>query len=1135
MQRFLLTITFLLFQVTLWSQTADIKVKTALNKQVLFQQLMTSDTGFTNVTSHISATTKTEHIYFLQAHNYLPILGTQSSIHIASDGAIIKQNINFTHNTAKKISANPTPQLSPNQVLTMVAGQLEVQETAERQINALSANQFKVIAPELSKDEINMQLAYALAADGSIRLVWDFNFPLLNTANWWHFIIDSNSGEILVKNDMVINCTINHDHNDDLINYNKNLQPLADAPEEVLSGAGCVGCYEVFAIPLENPFYGDRSLEVSPEDANASPFGWHDSDGVAGAEFTVTRGNNVNAYEDGDNPGYQPDGGANLNFSGVGFEWSIMHTTDNQSEAASITNLFYWNNIVHDILANYGFDEAAGNFQELNYSGLGIGGDSVNAESQDGSDTCNANFATPAEGNNPRMQMFLCDGYDSSFDNFVVIHEYAHGLSNRLVGGPLNSGCLNNIEQMGEGWSDYLGLILTMQPGDAANDARGVGTFLIGESADGPGIRSWPYSRDLGINPRTYSYINSISVHRIGSVWASMLWDMTWNMIDQHGWDPNINSFTGDASTDAGNVMALAIVVEAMKLMPCSPGFVDARDAIFAADLALYDGINECLIWDAFARRGLGINAEQGSPFDPTDGVQSFVSPVGSAQINPISSICENAPVLTNQEGGSPFGGVYSGPGVTDDGNGSTFTFDPAAAGVGVHTITYLVEEANCTVASEASTTIEVFAQPAPPSVNDVTDACVGETSIITAVVSDSSDVIRWFTEESGGEALFEGAAFEFNPEAVTTLYVQQNPAEYVSQLVISELTFQVPDAFEIQNIGPEKNYSGYHVVISDQPYDDINTPNPNTRNVGLFLDNSVKAWSDGDLGNPWPGNIRWDSDPEDSGWILIMDPEGNVVDSVFWNVTEEQVASFNITVDGFTITAADLDWTGAGIQLTGVCFGSYRRHGDSNSAADWAAGCENSDFTVYNRDIELGVIACIPDRVPARIETQFECLEEITVSIEPEETYIIPDYKSAMRDANICANLADVTQEPEQGQEVSLGSYEIVLETIDMNGFARECTFTLKVEDATARPQTAADILLFPNPTSSTFVITGSEEVQVNQAVIADITGKVILNNLFDITDQDQELDVSQLATGVYFVRIFTNRGSTIRRLVKN
>src|SRR5690606_4649374 len=58
--------------------------------------------------------------------------------------------------------------------------------------------------------------------------------------------------------------------------------------------------------------------------------------------------------------------------------------------------------------------------------------------------------------------------------------------------------------------------------------------------------------------------------------------------------------------------------------------------------------------------------------------------------------------------GGSPFGGVYSGPGVTDDGNGTTYTFDAALAGVGIHTISYNVPETDCAPATSASDQIEV-------------------------------------------------------------------------------------------------------------------------------------------------------------------------------------------------------------------------------------------------------------------------------------------------------------------------------------------------------------------------------------------------------------------------------------------
>ena len=101
--------------------------------------------------------------------------------------------------------------------------------------------------------------------------------------------------------------------------------------------------------------------------------------------------------------------------------------------------------------AKYGFDEPAGNFQENNFGRGGLGSDSVNAEAQDnanGGSRCNANMATPPDGSNPRMQMFVCNDSspqaDGDLDNGVIVHEYGHGISIRQVGGPSNSSCLNN-------------------------------------------------------------------------------------------------------------------------------------------------------------------------------------------------------------------------------------------------------------------------------------------------------------------------------------------------------------------------------------------------------------------------------------------------------------------------------------------------------------------------------------------------------------------------------------------------------------------------------------------------------------------------------------------------------------------
>src|SRR4029453_9868563 len=76
----------------------------------------------------------------------------------------------------------------------------------------------------------------------------------------------------------------------------------------------------------------------------------------------------------------------------------------------AVQNLFYLNNVIHDILYRHGFDEAAGNFQIDNFGNGGEGADPVRGEAQDGGGTNNANFATPPDGSRPRMQMYLFTG-----------------------------------------------------------------------------------------------------------------------------------------------------------------------------------------------------------------------------------------------------------------------------------------------------------------------------------------------------------------------------------------------------------------------------------------------------------------------------------------------------------------------------------------------------------------------------------------------------------------------------------------------------------------------------------------------------------------------------------------------------
>jgi hypothetical protein len=161
--------------------------------------------------------------------------------------------------------------------------------------------------------------------------------------------------------------------------------------------------YRIFPV---DPVASAQTIVSGPGAGNAeSPSGWLFGSGQTSLDIS---GNNAHAYVDAD-ANNLPDGGG----AGIA-DGNFLATADlglspaaAQNRAVSVQNLFYLNNVIHDTLLRHGFTEGAGNFQEENFTASGAESDSVNAEAQDGSGTDNANFATPSDGTNPRMQMFL--------------------------------------------------------------------------------------------------------------------------------------------------------------------------------------------------------------------------------------------------------------------------------------------------------------------------------------------------------------------------------------------------------------------------------------------------------------------------------------------------------------------------------------------------------------------------------------------------------------------------------------------------------------------------------------------------------------------------------------------------------
>ncbi|KAI8893187.1 Fungalysin metallopeptidase-domain-containing protein [Globomyces pollinis-pini] len=357
--------------------------------------------------------------------------------------------------------------------------------------------------------------------------------------------------------------------------------------------------YEVLKVPKLSPDEGFDILK-DPQYVPSSPNGWH-SDGTK--SFTDTQGNNVIVTK----ASQKPDGGADLNF--VTQYDPTKPPNDTFNAAASAVNLFYIANYMHDVLYQYGFTEKTGNFQADNFGKGGAGGDRVTIEVLSTSGTNNANFATPPDGQSGHMNMFRFDAFspnrDSGFANDVVMHEYCHGVSNRLTGGSRQANCLSGTESsgMGEGWSDTCALYLNRKATETRDIQVKIAAYL---TKNGKGFRKFPYSTDMTVNPNTYEKLNGLTVvHDIGEIWAIMLYEMYWNLVDKYGFSDNWY----DSNQLKGNIIALRLVMGGMTLQPCNPKLLSARDAIIRFDLHYYQGVNKCLIWKAFSKRGMGPNA----------------------------------------------------------------------------------------------------------------------------------------------------------------------------------------------------------------------------------------------------------------------------------------------------------------------------------------------------------------------------------------------------------------------------------------------------------------------------------------------------------------------------------------------
>ena len=270
----------------------------------------------------------------------------------------------------------------------------------------------------------------------------------------------------------------------------------------------------------------------------------------------------------------------------------------------AMVNAFYYVNRLHDFFYLLGFDESMGNFQEEGDAAAG-GRDPVAVTVWDAELPGLAYFVNFGDGFVSELHLGKRAGRYAALDVGVVIHEYVHGVTGRVVGGPDVATPFRHPQSLAlaEGYSDYFSL--TLQNRDRREDglpAVGVyGAWISGDPVRG--LRNHAYDDAF---PGTYGKLGAADfdrAHDAGQIWCAALLEL--NRVLAHGGGPEV-----------GEERGWSLVFDSLRLLhpgPEGPTFLHARDAVLAefaaavsagllpADPALDTAVRRC-----FSRWGMG-------------------------------------------------------------------------------------------------------------------------------------------------------------------------------------------------------------------------------------------------------------------------------------------------------------------------------------------------------------------------------------------------------------------------------------------------------------------------------------------------------------------------------------------------
>ena len=361
-------------------QTPIEKIKNYMNENRSKFQLQSQDiSDLVIVNDFSSESTGIFNYHVKQRHMGIELLSSDSNFWI-KNGEVFNGGDEFISNIAQKINQT-NPSLNVTDGFTKALASLKNTTIIPFQIIENNGYSYKLSNGNLSENPISAKLIYFNTSDTNLRLAWDYEFYSQDFNHLWSLKVDAVDGKILEKKDLVISCNFNSNHKNHNHNLNSDLFNktfIKNNSSQVAFNPGTTQ-YRVIPFNYESPNHIERQLVVNPEFVtNASPKGWHDTNSLTGTvasmRYAITRGNNAWARNDfaGTNATTAPNGTSPTGtgtFPNLTFDFPYPGTGAVASSYinAANTNLFYMNNVMHDLWYQYGFNELNKNFQSNNY------------------------------------------------------------------------------------------------------------------------------------------------------------------------------------------------------------------------------------------------------------------------------------------------------------------------------------------------------------------------------------------------------------------------------------------------------------------------------------------------------------------------------------------------------------------------------------------------------------------------------------------------------------------------------------------------------------------------------------------------------------------------------------------------